>query len=109
MLTLGIYRSWFKDVLKTQVWNANISGYMQDFGEYTPVTSDTKFYHMVSDAFYAHDLYPFLWAQYGREIIEEFGLQDEALVFHRSAATGANKYMYVHLDSLLSGRMLTLQ
>ena len=86
-------RSWITDVLRTQVWNANISGYMSDFGEYTPVTSDTKLYSMVSDAFFAHDLYPLLWAEFQRQVIVDLGVQDEALVFHRSAATGANKYM----------------
>ena len=86
-------RSWFTDVLKTQVWNANISGFMSDFGEYTPVTSDTKIYHTVSDAFYFHNQYPFLWAQFQREVANSLGLQDEALIFHRSAAMGANKYM----------------
>ncbi|KAK4555834.1 hypothetical protein LTR86_007054 [Recurvomyces mirabilis] len=86
-------RSWFSQVLKEQVWGANISGYMSDFGEYTPVTSDTRMYAMVSDAFFAHDEYPLLWAQYQRQTIEELGVEDEALVFHRSAATGANQYM----------------
>ncbi|KAK5109930.1 hypothetical protein LTR62_006419 [Meristemomyces frigidus] len=86
-------RSWFTEVMKTQVWSANISGFMSDFGEYTPVTSDTKLYSMVSDAFYAHNEYPLLWAHYQKETIDNLGLQDEALVFHRSAATGSNKYM----------------
>jgi len=78
--------------MRDQVWSANISGFMSDFGEYTPVTSDTKLYDMVSDAFFAHDQYPLLWAQFQRELVIELGLQDEALVFHRSASTGANAY-----------------
>ncbi|KAI7488266.1 hypothetical protein KC351_g2120 [Hortaea werneckii] len=86
-------REWFKDVLRTQVWNANISGYMSDFGEYTPVTSDTSLQNMVSDAFFFHNKYPLLWAEFLRSVIEEFGLEDEALIFHRSANTGANRYM----------------
>lgn len=88
-------RSWFTDVLRDQVWNANISGYMSDFGEYTPITSDTKLYDMVSDAFFAHDEYPLLWAEFQRQVINDLSLQDEALVFYRSAATGANKYMNI--------------
>ncbi|KAI7278873.1 hypothetical protein KC345_g5708 [Hortaea werneckii] len=86
-------REWFKDVLRTQVWNANISGYMSDFGEYTPVTSDTSLQNMASDAFFFHNKYPLLWAELQRSVIEEFGLEDEALIFHRSANTGANRYM----------------
>lgn len=66
---------------------------MSDFGEYTPVTSDTSLQNMVSDAFFFHNKYPLLWAEFQRSVIEEFGLEDEALIFHRSANTGANRYM----------------
>jgi alpha-glucosidase (family GH31 glycosyl hydrolase) len=86
-------RSWFTEVLRTQVWDANISGFMTDFGEYTPVTNDTKLYHMVWDAFFFHNQYPFLWAQFHREVVEELGLEDEALLFYRSAAMNSNRYM----------------
>ncbi|KAK5132155.1 hypothetical protein LTR08_000312 [Meristemomyces frigidus] len=92
-LTNPDLRSWFIEVLKSQVWNANISGYMSDFGEYTPVTSDTDLYDMVSDAFFAHDQYPLLWTEFQRQVITELGLQDEALVFHRSASTGSSRFM----------------
>lgn len=92
-LTNPSLRSWFKDVLRTQVWNANISGFMSDFGEYTPVTSDTALYCMVSDAFFFHNQYPSLWAQFQNEVVKDFGLQAEALIFHRSAAMGSNRYM----------------
>lgn len=27
-------REWFKDILRKQVWNSQISGFMTDFGEY---------------------------------------------------------------------------
>ena len=86
-------RSWFTDVLKTQVWNAPISGFMSDFGEYTPVSSDTRLYDMVSDAFFFHNQYPFLWASFQREVVGQLGLQDEALIFHRSASMSANRHM----------------
>lgn len=48
---------------------------------------------MRSDAFFFHNRYPLLWAQYQRELIESLGLENEALIFHRSASMGANKYM----------------
>ena len=48
---------------------------------------------MVSDAFFFHNQYPFLWAQFQREVVDELGLQDEALLFHRSAAMSSNKWM----------------
>ena len=84
---------WFTEVMKAQVWNANISGYMSDFGEYTPVTSDTALANMVSDAFFFHNQYPTLWAQFQRQLIEEIGQKNEAVVFHRSASMGSNRYM----------------
>ena len=92
-LTNDELRSWFTDVLRTQVWSANISGFMSDFGEYTPVTSDTRLAQMVSDAFFYHNEYPRDWAQLQRGVADDLGLQSEALIFHRSAAFTANRYM----------------
>lgn len=65
---------------------------MSDFGEYTPVTPETELANG-ENAFFFHNSYPFLWAQYQRELIESLGLADEALLFHRSAAMSANRYM----------------
>ena len=91
-LTNPRLRDWFTDVLKQQVWNANISGYMWDFGEYTPVTADTALHDTVADAFFFHNRYPLLWAQFQRELVTALGVADDALVFHRSAAMGSNRY-----------------
>ncbi|KAK5167568.1 uncharacterized protein LTR77_007267 [Saxophila tyrrhenica] len=86
-------RSWFGEVMRSQVWNfANISGFMSDFGEYTPVTPDTSLYN-TSDALFFHNSYPYLWAQYQRQLVESLDLQDEALLFHRSASMNSNRYM----------------
>lgn len=68
------------------------SRYMSDFGEYTPVTPDTALANG-ENAFFFHNQYPYLWAQYQRNLIESLSLQDEALVFHRSAAMNSNRYM----------------
>ncbi|SMR41549.1 unnamed protein product [Zymoseptoria tritici ST99CH_1E4] len=92
-LTNPDLRKWFKDVLLKQVWNAKISGFMSDFGEYTPLSGDVAEYKMVSDAFFSHNAYPARWAEFQRSIVEELGLQGEALLFHRSASTGSNRNM----------------
>ncbi len=115
-LTNPQLREWFDEIMKTQVWNfANISGYvrlhtqcnwrltnrslvstfryMSDFGEYTPVTPETVLANVTTDALVFHSYYPYLWAQYQRELVESLGLQEEALIFHRSAAMGSNRYM----------------
>lgn len=47
---------------------------------------------MVRDAFYFHNRYPYLWAKLQRGIVEDLGLEEEALLFHRSASTGSAKY-----------------
>lgn len=85
-------QKWFAQIMRDQVWNANISGFMTDFGEYTPITPDVSFTGMVRDAFYSHNRYPYLWAKFQRGVVEELGLEDEALLFHRSASTGSARY-----------------
>lgn len=40
-LTNPDLREWFKDVLRKQVWDANISGFMTDFGEYVSIHAVT--------------------------------------------------------------------
>jgi alpha-glucosidase (family GH31 glycosyl hydrolase) len=92
-LTNPDLRPWLTEVIKTQVWNSNISGFMTDFGEYTPVSADTKVYGQISDAFFYHNAYPSQWAEYHRGIVEELGLQDEAVLFHRSAAMSSQRNM----------------
>lgn len=82
-------RAWFTDILRTQVWNANISGFMTDFGEYTPLTNDIQIHNTNSphhDAFFYHNAYPTQWSHLHRDIIESLHLQPEALTFHRSAS-----------------------
>ncbi|KAK4626215.1 Sulfoquinovosidase [Fulvia fulva] len=92
-LTNPELRTWFEDVLRTQVWNANISGFMSDFGEYTPLAADTELYDMVSDAFFYHNAYPAQWAEFQRGVVEDLGLENEALLFHRSASMSSNRNM----------------
>ncbi|KAM0719489.1 hypothetical protein Q7P37_005394 [Cladosporium fusiforme] len=85
-------QKWFAEIMRDQVWNANISGFMTDFGEYTPITSDVSFYGMVRNAFYSHNRYPYLWAKFQRGVVDELGLESEALLFHRSASMGSARY-----------------
>ncbi|KAJ5521070.1 hypothetical protein N7463_001523 [Penicillium fimorum] len=61
-LTNAAGRSWFKDVVLDQVWSANISGFMTDFGEYTPIYPDTQFANKSIDPFFYHNAYPREWA-----------------------------------------------
>ncbi|KAI9037680.1 putative alpha-glucosidase [Aspergillus affinis] len=86
-------RAWFADVLRTQVWNANVSGCMWDFGEYTPISADTKLENVSSDAFFYHNQYPRDWAIFQRSVAQKMPLASEMVTFHRSASLGANRHM----------------
>ncbi|RAQ67278.1 alpha-glucosidase [Aspergillus flavus] len=86
-------RAWFADVLRKQVWNANISGVMWDFGEYTPITPDTKLANISSDAYFYHNQYPRDWAIFQRSVAKEMPLFDEMVTFHRSASLGSNRHL----------------
>ncbi|KAI9927102.1 hypothetical protein ASPWEDRAFT_177562 [Aspergillus wentii DTO 134E9] len=92
-LTNSKTRSWFAAVLRDQVWNANISGVMWDFGEYTPITPATSLANITSDAFFYHNQYPRDWAKFQRSVAEKMPLFDEMVTFHRSASLGSNRHM----------------
>lgn len=82
---------WFKDeIIKKNMLELGIRGWMADYGE--DVTESARFYDGRSGAD-LHNLYPRLWAQLNREAVEEAGLQDEVLIFHRSGYSGATKSM----------------
>ena len=94
-LTNADARQWFTNVLRNQVWNANISGFMCDFGEYTPITPDTGLYDRSLDPAVYHNVYPGAWAAFQQGVIE--GLSEtadsDAVVFHRSANLGSGSSM----------------
>ncbi|RAL13106.1 alpha-glucosidase [Aspergillus homomorphus CBS 101889] len=92
-LTNAATRTWFASVLRNQVWSANISGCMWDFGEYTPITSDTKLANTTGDAFFYHNSYPRDWAAFQRSVASTTPLASEMVTFHRSASMGANRHM----------------
>lgn len=77
-------RSWFKNVLKTQLLDNGFSGWMADFGEATPF--DTAPGSGESPHTF-HHRYPEEWARLNLEVIEEAGLEDEVLFFNRTAYT----------------------
>ncbi|GJN74019.1 hypothetical protein PLICBS_008103 [Purpureocillium lilacinum] len=94
-------RRWFARVLTDQVWNANISGFMCDFGEYTPVTRDTGFGDddaaVSLDPLVYHNRYPRDWASFQQDVLKSLPRSAEraadALIFHRSASLGAGRSM----------------
>ena len=73
--------AWYKNIIKKNMIEYGLSGWMADFGEYLP-----------GDAVLAggspermHNRWPTLWAKCCREAIEEEGKQDEIFIFNRAA------------------------
>ena len=79
---------YIKNVLiKKNMLDIGISGWMADFGEYLPV--DCVLHD--GDPARLHNLWPVLWAKINREAIEEYGRED-VFFFTRSGYLGIQKY-----------------
>ena len=77
-----------KDVLiKENMLDLGMSGWMADFGEYLPV--DAVLHD--GDPKKLHNLWPVLWAKVNREAVEEYGARD-ILFFMRSGYLGIQTY-----------------
>jgi len=82
--------TWFKDrIIKKNILDLGIRGWMADFGEYQPV--DMKV-HSKEDGWKSHNTWPVHWARINAEAIAEEGLTDDVLFFMRSGFTGSQKY-----------------
>ncbi len=80
--------TFIKDVLiKKNMLDLGMSGWMADFGEYLPV--DAVLHD--GDPKKLHNLWPVLWAKVNREAVEEYGAKD-VLFFMRSGYIGIQTY-----------------
>ncbi|KAI8641325.1 glycosyl hydrolases family 31-domain-containing protein [Parasitella parasitica] len=95
-------RTWFKDIMKEQVWKSGISaiqgtyilvGLMADFGEHLPCDSSKITLHSRESASTYHNHYPEEWAQLHQEVVMEIGKEDEAVCFFRSGYTHSPGHM----------------
>ncbi len=64
-------RRWYKNIIRTSLLDAGMSGWMADFGEYLP--TDAILYSG-EDAKLAHNRWPVLWASLNREAIAEWSV-----------------------------------
>ncbi|KAG7375673.1 hypothetical protein PHYPSEUDO_000287 [Phytophthora pseudosyringae] len=83
---------WFKDLVKKQYYSVPISGGMQDFGEYLAVDDSVGLSQGTVSPRVFHNAYPTVWATLLREVVEELGLANETIGFHRSAGTFSAKH-----------------
>lgn len=81
--------TWIKNIIKTNMIDFGLSGWMADFGEYLP--TDAVLYSN-EDAQIVHNSWPALWAKANREAIEEAGKLGEIVFFTRAGHTQSVRY-----------------
>ncbi len=81
--------AWLKGIIKRNMIDFGLAGWMADFGEYLP--TDAVLYSGES-AELAHNTWPARWAKLNREALEEAGVLDEITFFTRAGYTGTTKY-----------------
>ncbi len=80
---------WYKTVIKENLINFGLDGWMADFGEYLP--TDCKLSNGIS-AEIMHNEWPTLWSQVNDEAISEANKTDEILYFMRAGFSGIQSY-----------------
>lgn len=82
---------WFKDrIIKKNMIEFGLSGWMADFGEYLPTYVKL---HSGKPAMIEHNHWPALWAKCNYEALKETDtLGKEVIYFMRSGGTGSQKY-----------------
>jgi alpha-glucosidase len=80
--------AWYKGVIKKNLIDFGLSGWMADFGEYLP--HDVSL-HDGTSGMEAHNAWPAFWARINREAVEEAGRLGDILYFMRAGFTGSQK------------------
>lgn len=80
---------WYKGIIKSNLIDLGIKGWMADFGEYLPVDCVL---HNGKDAKMMHNLWPVLWARCNYEAVEETGNLGQIIYFMRAGGFGSQKY-----------------
>ncbi len=75
--------SWIKNIIKTNMIDAGLAGWMADFGEWLPL--DAKLHNGMLGREY-HNQYVVDWAKLNREVLRECGKEDSILFFNRSGS-----------------------
>lgn len=80
---------WYKDVIKKNLIDLGLGGWMADFGEYLPIDCCLK---NGVPAMLMHNAWPALWAKCNYEAIEESGKIGEVFYFMRAGGHGLQRY-----------------
>jgi sulfoquinovosidase len=81
--------NWYKDVIKKNLIDQGMMGWMADFGEYLPV--DCVLHNGV-DAKKMHNEWPVLWAKCNYEAVREQGLLGKVFYFMRAGGHKSQHY-----------------
>lgn len=87
--TNGSAHQWYKEVIKKNMIDFGLDGWMADFGEYLP--TDCVLSNGVS-AEIMHNAWPTMWAKTNYEAVKEAGKLEEIMYFMRAGYTGTQKY-----------------
>lgn len=79
---------WLKSVIRTEMLDFGLSGWMADFAEYLP--TDAVLHD--GDGAVMHNLWPVLWAKLNREVVEESNRVGDVVFFTRSGYAGSSRY-----------------
>ena len=80
---------WIKGVIKENMIQFGLAGWMADFGEYLP--TDCVLFSG-EDPYIVHNTWPALWAKVNREALKESGKEGEIMFFTRAGYTDTVKY-----------------
>jgi alpha-glucosidase len=80
---------WYKGIIKSNLIDLGMKGWMADFGEYLPVDCHL---HNQKDAKLMHNEWPVLWAKCNYEAVKESGKLGQVFYFMRAGAHGSQKY-----------------
>ena len=80
---------WMKNVIRHNLIDAGLSGWMADYAEWLPL--DAQLFSGIN-AFDYHNQYAVDWARLNREAIHEAGRDSDIVFFTRSGAIGSAKY-----------------
>ena len=80
---------WIKNIIKKNIIDFGLSGWMADFGEYLP--TDCVLYSG-EDPELVHNTWPARWAKINREAVEESGKLGEIMFFTRAGYSETPKY-----------------
>jgi alpha-glucosidase len=80
---------WYKGVIRRELIDLGLSGWMADFGEYLPTDAVL---HDGTSAEIAHNAWPALWARCNHEAVAESGQAGEIMYFMRAGGPGSQKW-----------------